>query len=185
MTVIESFCASGFILHGRLTLFALRLPFQMRFHWFDAHLLFPAAVSIRSACSAIYLSFARRVDGQNRVRPNLAVPSLTSLPIWAVSCRSCIRLEPVTNCHRSSQTDPGTTYNSDWTSSNKRPLAQEQLWRQPSEMLEAHPVMTSLKPLPTWTRLGDLCVSALRAKISIGYPLATNCGISRCAFVLS
>ena len=44
--VIVSFCASEFPLHRLLTLLALRLPFQMRFHWFAAHLLFIAAVSI-------------------------------------------------------------------------------------------------------------------------------------------
>ena len=46
MPVIVSFCASEFILHRRLILLALRLPFNMRFHWLAAHILFPAAVSI-------------------------------------------------------------------------------------------------------------------------------------------
>ena len=46
MPVIVSFCASEFILHRRLTLLALRLPFHMHFHWFAAHLLLPVAVSI-------------------------------------------------------------------------------------------------------------------------------------------
>ena len=45
MPVIVSFCATEFILHKRLTLLALRLPFQVRFHWFAAHLTFSAAVS--------------------------------------------------------------------------------------------------------------------------------------------
>ena len=46
MPVIVSFCASEFVLRGRLTLLALRLPFHMRFRGFAAHLLSPAAVSI-------------------------------------------------------------------------------------------------------------------------------------------
>ena len=42
-----------------------------------------------------------------------------------------------------------------------KPLAHEQLWRQPAKMLEAQPVVTSLKPLPTWRHLGDLCPNQL------------------------
>ena len=46
MPVILSICSARFVLHRRLTLFALRLPFQMRVHWLDAHLLFSDATSI-------------------------------------------------------------------------------------------------------------------------------------------
>ena len=178
MPVIVNFCASEFILHRRLTLLALRLPFQIRFHWFAAHLLLPAAVSIPRSVTAVPkppsaprwltiilprdLSFARSVDLQDRVRPSLAVPSFTALPISAASCNNCMRVVLVTNCDRSSmcssKTDPGTTYPYLWTNSSKRPLAQEQLWRQPAKMLDAQPVMMSLYPLPTCRRLGDLCV---------------------------
>ena len=45
MPVIVSFCATEFIFHKMLTLLALRLPFQVRFRWFAAHLTFSAAVS--------------------------------------------------------------------------------------------------------------------------------------------
>ena len=46
-------CAYEFILHRRLTLLALRLPFQMRFHWFAAHLLFSTAVLITRSVAAV------------------------------------------------------------------------------------------------------------------------------------
>ena len=86
-----------------------------------------------------------------------------------------MRLEFATNCDRSSmcspQTDPVPTHPSDWTSSNKRPLAQEQLRRLPAKMLEAQPVMTALIPLPTWRHLGDLCVNLPKPKSRSGIPL--------------
>ena len=44
------------------------------------------------------LSFSRSVDLQDRVRPSLAVPSFTALPISAASCNSCMRLVFVTGC---------------------------------------------------------------------------------------
>ena len=63
----------------------------MRFHWFAAHLLFPAAVSIHKSVADVPeqmgtpssprandLSFARSVDLPDRIRPSLAVPSLTA-----------------------------------------------------------------------------------------------------------
>ena len=53
MPVIVSFCASEFVLHKRLTLLALRLPFHMSFHWLAAHLLSPAAVSIPKSVAAV------------------------------------------------------------------------------------------------------------------------------------
>ena len=150
MSVIVSFCASEFIWHRRLTLLALRLPFHMRFHWLAAHLLFPAAVSIPKSVAAVTkqmetpsvsrwltinfprdLSFARSVDLHARVKPNSDVPTFTALPIFAASWKSCMRLLFVTKCDRSSmcssQTEPGTTYPSAWTNSNRRPLAHEQL----------------------------------------------------------
>ena len=58
---------------------------------------------------------------------------------------------------RSSQTGPGTTYPNAWTNANKKPLAEEQLWRQPAKMLDAQPVMMSLYPLPTWD-ISVICV---------------------------
>ena len=107
MPVILSFCSARFVLHRRLTLFALRLPFQMRFHWLDAHLLFSGAISISRSVTAVEwqvgtpsatrwqtmnftsdLSFARRGDLQVRVSHNLAVPSLSFLTICAESCKS-------------------------------------------------------------------------------------------------
>ena len=156
---------------ARLTLLALRLLFQMRFHWFAAHLHFAAAVSIPRSVAAApgqmgtpsapkwlkinfprNLSFVRIVDLQDRVGPSLAAPSFTALPISGASCNNCMRLVFVTNYDRSSmcssQADLGTTYTNAWTNSNKRTLAQEQLWRQPAKMLDAQPVMMSLYPLP-------------------------------------
>ena len=153
----------------------------MRFHWFAAHLLFTAAVSIPRSVAAVPkpmgtpsaprwltinlstdLSFARNVDLQDRVRPSLAVPSFTALPISAASCNNFMRLVLVTNSDRSSmcssKTDRGTTYSYAWTNSSTRPLAQEQLWRQNAKMLDAQPVMMSLYPSPTCRHLGDLCV---------------------------
>ena len=77
------------------------------------------------------LSFARNVHLHERVNPNSAVPTFTALPIFTASWKSCIRLLFVTKCDRSSmcssQTEPGTTYPSAWTNSNRRPLVHEQL----------------------------------------------------------
>ena len=93
----------------------------------------------------------------DRERQSLAVPSLTALPISAASWNNCLRDVFVTNCDRSSmcssQTDPRTTYTKDWTSSNKRPLAQEHFWRQPAKMLDAQPLRMSVR-----CRLEDISV---------------------------
>ena len=116
MPVIVSFCATEFVLHKRLTLLALRLPFQVRFHWFAAHLTFSAAVSDpQVGCSwtngntfcpdvandQLSQRFvAKRVDLPDRVGPTSVVRSLTALPNSAASCNRCMRLVFDTCCDR-------------------------------------------------------------------------------------
>ena len=99
---------------------------------------------------------------QDRCKAQLGCAIFHCLPISAASCNNCMRLVLVTNSDRSSmcssKTDPGTTYPYAWTNSSKRPLYQEQLWRQSAKMLDAQPVMMSLYLFPTCRHLGDLCV---------------------------
>ena len=120
-------------------------------------------------CMPVIVSFcASRVHlGKtiDSLGPSSAFPG--ALPLVCASCNSCMRLAFVTNCDRSSmcssQTDQGTTYPAcpnAWTNSNRRPLAQEQLWRQPAKMLDPQPVITSLYPLLARRYLSDLCQRA-------------------------
>ena len=164
MPAIVSFCASEFVLHRRFTLFALRLPFQMRFHQFAAHLLFSRSVAVApghmgtpSSRRWPMISFPRdlspgestcrtgfspdwlcRLSPLSRSAPHHETVALDSYSSQTVTDHRCALRKPIQE-PRTPVLGPIQT----------KDLAPELLRKQPSKMLDAQPVMTSLYPLPT------------------------------------
>ena len=133
------------------------------------------------------LSFAKSVGLQERVRPSLAVTSFTALPISAASCNSCMRPVFVTDCDRSSMSS------SQIGSKKYVPQCLDQLKQQTSHPKAALETTcqnagcaTSDDVAVIRCQLEDIsviCVSTSpKPDISSWYPLATSCGISKCAF---